>query len=451
MNTETLHLTEETVRRFRARGLSPLELAAAHDHADGCEYCHGWLFGGTRFKAALSSANRAVGEARSEPHLSFEQMADYVDSQFERHDIETIEIHISVCEQCRDEVSELASLRDTITIGHAPSVKEETESLSRNRPLGWFSWRVGLAAAALALCFLVLLVIALRYRSRVGGLESRLAGIEKANAELSAKVESDRAMAKRLATLEHEAQQSEQPGQSDTGETGKLLVAVVNDGSGQIGVNQQGGITGLSGLSSSDQEAIKLAFAKGQVRRSADLAAVNPGQGALLGPNENTEPGKRALIGPVATLVQEDRPKFSWRSVAGASQYVVEVYDTNMTPVTSSPPLNTLEWRPSAALKRGVVFVWQVRSNVDGAEVLMPRPSEPEARFKIIESSKMMHLKQELDAHQDSHLFAGLIFARYGLMVDARREFQVLARMNPDSSVARKLAQDVRAVGSRDQ
>ena len=67
-----------------------------------------------------------------------------------------------------------------------------------------------------------------------------------------------------------------------------------------------------------------------------------------------------ALIGPVGAVVRSSRPNFRWRSLSGASNYVVRVFDLNFREIANSRPQSGTEWKATAPLLRGSVYIWQV-------------------------------------------------------------------------------------------
>jgi len=152
------------------------------------------------------------------------------------------------------------------------------------------------------------------------------------------------------------------------------------------------------------------------------------------------------LLSPVGTVVASDRPAFRWRAVEGATSYIVSLYDLKMNKVAESQPLRDAEWVADVSLKHGAVYSWQVRAMKDGAEVRLPPPEAPNAKFKVLEQSKLQAIEQAKQSHGDSHLVMGTLYAEAGLLDDAEREFETLARSNPRSQVAARLLRSLKAV-----
>src|SRR4029453_560510 len=102
----------------------------------------------------------------------------------------------------------------------------------------------------------------------------------------------------------------------------------------------------------------------------------------------------------------------------GATSYLVAVYDSNFNWVATSQPITTVAWTPTSPLRRGETYIWQVTAIRADKEIKSPVPPAPEAKFKVIEQSKLEELTQLKKAASNSHLAAGLIFAREGLLDD---------------------------------
>ena len=70
--------------------------------------------------------------------------------------------------------------------------------------------------------------------------------------------------------------------------------------------------------------------------------------------------------------------------------------------------------------------------------------TEPEIKFKVLEEAKMRELN-ELNKSPRSNLALGVFYANAGMVSEAEREFQTLAKQNPDSRIAAKLLRAVRS------
>jgi hypothetical protein len=150
-----------------------------------------------------------------------------------------------------------------------------------------------------------------------------------------------------------------------------------------------------------------------------------------------------ALINPIGKIIASDRPTLRWQPLVGATAYTVAVYDENLNRIATSESITATSWTVTPPLPRGQVFKWQVRAIKDGQEIVSPAPPSPEAEFKVLEQAGLNELDRTKREHPNSHLLLGLLYAQAGLMDEAERELQTLARLNPNSALARKLFKSV--------
>jgi hypothetical protein len=130
--------------------------------------------------------------------------------------------------------------------------------------------------------------------------------------------------------------------------------------------------------------------------------------------------------------------------MAGATGYVVEVYDEKFNLVTSSPQLNALTW--TTTLPRGNAYAWQVKATTEAETVTSPRPPAPQANFRIVDQAKANELATARRTYGSSHLTLGLLYADAGLLREAEQEFRLLQKANPDSDLARNLLRNIQTL-----
>lgn len=109
----THHLSTSQLERFCVSALAEDELAAVALHMVECSECH------RRFVKQL---RRQRGSGRSafslapevwfrHDHLDFEQLVDLADEKLDQDLREIIDIHLSVCETCREDVRSFLAYR----------------------------------------------------------------------------------------------------------------------------------------------------------------------------------------------------------------------------------------------------------------------------------------------------------------------------------------------------
>jgi hypothetical protein len=154
---------------------------------------------------------------------------------------------------------------------------------------------------------------------------------------------------------------------------------------------------------------------------------------------------KVVIVGPAGTVLESDRPLFSWRPLNGEATYLVAVFDSEFKPVAKSGPLTATEWACPQTLRRGATYTWQVTALHNGETIVSPSPPAPEARFRVLEQDEADELKRARRLRPTSHLTLGVLYARAGMADEAEREFQALVESNPGSAAARSLLLSVRA------
>jgi hypothetical protein len=114
--------------------------------------------------------------------------------------------------------------------------------------------------------------------------------------------------------------------------------------------------------------------------------------------------------------------------------------------VSSSPQITSLSWTTTTALPRGHIYSWQVKATKEGQETTSPRPPAPQAKFRVLDQSRVNELTRAKRAYGSSHLTLGLLYAEAGLVREAEAEFRLLRRANPDSEIAQRLLRQIQAI-----
>ena len=133
----------------------------------------------------------------------------------------------------------------------------------------------------------------------------------------------------------------------------------------------------------------------------------------------------------MGTAVMTDRPTFRWKPVAGASRYVVAIFDENFNQVAASPAITAAEWQLDQPLPRGRVYNWQVSATVGGKTVHSPVPPAPEARFQVAPPEAVAQIESARREHPANHLLLAALYARAGALDDAAAELDGLAATDP--------------------
>lgn len=387
------HLTPDLIQRWRFRRASPQEILAITEHLAMCETCRGAVAGDRSAAAIAEAIDHQLERDRAElTHLGAEVIERWVDGTADAVDRELVESHFAICRACRQEAEDLARFA-------APLMR--TERPARR------AWWLGLAAAA-ALVLAVGTVVWWRdsppESALVPVLPAQPSGPEAIAAPASALVLSD----------------------------GNLRVFA--DGA-------------IEGVPDSWRAEVSALLARPELVPPAVALAV-----AHVGAMERGDGAEPALavtiLEPTARVVLDPRPTFRWQGPAPAS-YLIEVYDSQFNAVAASQPMNGFKWQPEQPLPRGDVLTWKVTMiSSNGDETFYPTPPMPPAAFAIVseESSRTI----EAARTTGSRLLTGLALWRAGVLDAAAAEFGALRAANPDSELARRLAEvgTLRQVGA---
>jgi hypothetical protein len=138
---------------------------------------------------------------------------------------------------------------------------------------------------------------------------------------------------------------------------------------------------------------------------------------------------------PRSHVILSASPTFSWTGPAGGS-YRVEVYDQRSSDLVARATVAGTSWAATAPLPRGTVLVWTVRSLSSGTT--FPCPPDPPARFAVASAESAEDIASARAT--GSKLLLGLALWSGGLVDEAADELAELARENPGSPVAQRLA-----------
>lgn len=413
------HLTPENLEGYRQSALPPLELLAVDDHLAACEQCRLRL-AGVASAPALNDVWQTLRlqlhpSAEQIEHLSYEQLAAYVDEQLDGTDRQTVNQHLESCEMCAAELQDLRAFRMEVQALPSPEPAVVKNAQSEPQRNWWRKFTEVLTTRwpAMAGASAVLLLIA--------GLFYFQFRANQQNPPIVATV----------SPTPTPSNSTPVPIESSV----PTEVLALNDGGGRITLDEKGNLLTPQPLPSDFEQIIKLALTKGQVEKPS-LSGLNVKTGSLMGGGESI-PFK--LLEPLGKVIETSQPEFRWQPLAGATGYTVTVYDANFTRVTASPSLTATEWHPSQPLPRGSILSWQVKAIKDGQEIIVPEPPAPEAKFKVLEQVRADELARARRQFANSHLTLGLLYARAGLLAESERELKALTDANPASPLARKL------------
>lgn len=400
------HLSQEQIASYHARSLAAVEVLLVSDHLVECEECRSLAPGNSNLAAGVSAVRLRLSlepEALRHgtlTHLTYDQIAAYADGKGSRDEARTVNLHARECAACAAEVRELQSLRAEIDARASKTVGANRLAELWRTIHGWRTVWVFAAAACL-------LLIAVSFRTpQIQPLAKR--------------------------------EPAKPAGRGEPLPSEATAGKVIRDGNREIALSAGGSVVGLDGLPDGFRAALEQALTTQRVNAPAALGELAAKRSVLLGQHSDSQGAE--LLQPVGAIVETQNPVFRWKPVTGAV-YQVNVVDSQFRQIAASGWIREPQWRTPVALRRGVRYLWQLTMRHDGGEFTSPAPTEPEARFRVLDAAGEAELVRLKTAWGDSHLVMGVAYAQAGLLNDARQELQVLADRNPgDARVAALLA-----------
>ena len=418
-----MHLSEHQIRGY-VNQVSPAELLVTDEHLALCQACRERLkvvlqasMGGHLAVTSIFEELTAIGETLP-AHLSYEQMADYLDDQLNEIDLEILNSHLEACQSCLTEINNLQAFGKMLQPQPETLPKRKNQFLPDNllpdiQPINWW------------------MMIADRWNLSAGKLLIPIvaaAGIATCNIGLYYKNQ-------RLAALPDQEKQAKEivissPPQISSEPVNSTLPVP----SPKI-VSKQIPDAKIPANLTVEERIINTALATGKIALPPDIKGLRPASGYLM---SGEKEGKSfALNFPMGLVVESTQPQFSWKTLPAAKSYVVTISDANFAEVAHSPALTETSWTPTVALERGKIYQWQVNvTTSEGKEITAPLPSAPEAKFKIIDTDNLKLLNLARQKYPASHLKLGVIYAHVGLLDKAEQELNLAA---PTAKIAHQL------------
>jgi len=426
------HPNKQQLQDYISQQLGVAELLTVSEHLDGCETCRQQLQVAMSSDLPFLSLHEGLAEELGDPagHLTAAQTADYVDKNLAGDEKQFAVDHLSACEICQLAVADLRTFRNEIATSidndYQPVITHEQPAQSR-----WqFSRIFPVLTSPAPAFFAALMVILFGTATWLVWRATRPAAY----------------VATSPTPLPQPSTNSESPAPVATPSQAEVIpvVAQLNDGNGQLVLDQEGKLSGVENLPVNYQGLLKKALSSGRIDKSSQLTGLSRPSSSLMGSgNQKTE---FAVLEPAGNVLMSDRPTFRWTRMDGPTSYVVELYDEQFQQVATSLNITTNSWTPPQSLTRGKVYSWQVKASRDGEEVTTPRPPAPQAKFRILDQAKTNELDRAKRAYGSSHLTMGLLYADAGLLKEAEQELRLVQKANPDSELARNLLRQVQTL-----
>lgn len=424
----TDHLSETEVSLFRERTIGPTERERIDSHVAECESCLRRILPSEDTALVYSELTEALlPDGADEPfHLSNAEMRRYANGSIDQADRVIFESHLDICDQCSEAVQLLAA--STLIESVSSSARQAEIPAQQFSP----SWRAAFrftparaaAGVLVAACLVLAFVVWRRWHSRA--------------VEQTAQQASSQTPTNTPGSGSPTPAPTESTKDSNTDQF--AVAASLEDNGRKIQLDNTGKLIGLEELPEASRSLVRSVLTTKTLSKPEVLDKLTAPSITLMDPTarENTF----GLLGPSGTVIATDRPNLRWQALAGATTYTVSVFDADFNRVTRSAPQTATQWT-TPALRRGIIYSWEVVAVRDGQEVRSPVAPAPRAQFKILEADKLLELINLKKHRPISHLTLGLTYARFGLLVEAEGQLQILARENPNSPVATRLLRSV--------
>lgn len=434
------HLTSRLIESYHRRVLDPSELIALDEHLAACSACRRELNAVGQANDKFVSLRKSLASESISEHLDQSQLEAFADRSLKDAEIEIVESHLAVCAECELFASDLVVFREQVATDldrvYAPRPKEiqppVRDSLP-DKPSRNIRSLFGINSPILAFGMGALVMLI------VGGLVFLIVRAKRTGAGGPQVAQTSSPAPTAAPAINPQTGAIPLPTPSPSPQ----VLLALNDGAKQIGIDEHGNLVGLDDLPPGAKETVKTALITQQAVNLATLSDVGSPQGVLRG---GANPGSSfAPLSPMGKVLVTARPTLRWSKLDGATEYRVEIYDSNFSLAASSPPLTSNSWNLPNALERGEVYTWQVTATKDGEKIKSPIAPAPEAKFKILDAKRADELAAARKNYASSHLALGVLYAQAGLLDEAETEFNALAKANPQSDVALKLLKNLQA------
>lgn len=145
------------------------------------------------------------------------------------------------------------------------------------------------------------------------------------------------------------------------------------------------------------------------------------------------ETAGRVVVSPAASVIDDLQPRFRWTGTQ-ADTYEVQVYEDGKLIVRSEGQSDTV-WVSPQPLARGKTYRWQVIARRGGQSLIIPTPPAPPAIFRVLGEKEHDQLARAAARHSGDDLVLGVLYARFGLLDQAREHLRKAGATNLASSL----------------
>lgn len=453
------HFTKSQIQRFAVSALPEEQLKTVAEHLADCQGCHQMLAEAMRSQRGTKAVAFSLDPAFlfRHDHLDYEQLVAVTDHRLDETEREIIDIHLSNCATCREDLRSFQAFRDQLepelAVRYRPSAttphKDGTVRADR-----FFGFRWSPLYTAVAVLVAIGLITAVVFITQRSGI---LEALRTQPSPITPTTSPTPNRGNEVATNSSPTPApvpTEQPplyqpspaltvkNRSTTTALDRATVAEVTDQGRAITIDKKGDVRGLDNIPYETRQDIAEALVAQTLKTPPINEELAGAPITLRGPDKT--PTFR-LLSPAREVLLSDRPSFAWEKLAIASSYRVIVGDLTGHEIARSEELSADQttWTASKPLKRGEIYTWEVEAIVDGKKVFAPGTSQTQMKFMVLSERGARELAQLKAAN--SHLALGVFYAHEGMLTEAEREFQTLVRDNPQSALIKKLFEQIQS------
>ena len=439
------HLSNELVERFHAQQLATGDRGVIYHHILGCEACRRRVVDAqTEAMAVGALTAHLLPKESDEPyHLDPETIEAFVDEKLDTTDRNLAKLHLQDCASCAAEVEDL---RESLATMKAASRNHEaTPAIAVASRFPRFSIPTRIAALIAVASFAVIALFVIWKLRSTGPGQTPVGGRNVTVQTQPTPVPSSQANAPSPTPSLGPTPNVAQNGSKQTPLESNEPIVALKDGQNQIALDKSGNLSGVDSLPPDSRIAVRDALAGEHLKRPEVLNEVASADVSTRSSGSNEE--HISITYPVRAVIQQNQPTLRWIPSKTAEGYEVEIADETFHQVAKSEklPATVGSWTPATRLKRGGTYTWTIRVVNKGGE---PAPVTSTAKFKLLSEEKARALNQ-LKSRSRSHLALGLFYAREGMITEAQREFRILVKDNPNSTLTRTLLAEVQSWAKR--
>ncbi len=437
------HLSDQQQQAYLTKTMTPADLLAADEHLAACELCRLQLSEAGRLAAAFPLLTQEFSGLDATPgeHLTYAQLANYVDRKSASAERGMVEAHAVACGSCLERLESLVSLSEGNTTapvaGSAPAVPTFMDRLRSllvrspgDAPMAAPAWRRGLvpACAAMAAGLLVFVIL----QGQVSNIRQDLRIAKSDSERLLVQREESDSLAARLMMEKDELERGKQQMAAAVSQLSKRSAELKRT----IGLARA-----AAARETSASSAPRIAL---RTQPLPEVAALLKQDTMMGGPDE----GKAfTLRFPVAEVTESDRPVLRWQSVPGATGYRLSVSEgKDVSNEVFSESVTGTEWKPTTALKRGTSYSWQVTPMQGDAEMVGVVSAPLRARFRVLPQTELNVMKKADSDSRDALRDRAVRYANAGVFLRAEAILMTMLQEDPTDLASRNLLKNIRSL-----